>query len=93
MVGDLRGGIRILGHRFQLQRPWLGSSEGGIFPLPGLWGHGRVAPWIGQCSQGVRTEVVGQVQVVPLAPVATPLASARIDYRHDLPRAYGRPVG
>ena len=31
VVAVLRGGIRILGRRFQVQSPWLGSSEGGIF--------------------------------------------------------------
>ena len=31
MVEELRGGIQILRRRFQVQSPWLGSSEGGIF--------------------------------------------------------------
>ena len=31
VVAELRGGIHILGHGFQVQSPWLGSSEGGIF--------------------------------------------------------------
>ena len=33
VVADLRGGIRIWGRRFQVQSPWLGSSEGGIFQV------------------------------------------------------------
>ena len=31
VVAELRGGIHILGHGFQVQSHWLGSSEGGIF--------------------------------------------------------------
>ena len=27
------GDIRILGRRFQVQSPWLGSSEGGVFQV------------------------------------------------------------
>ena len=38
MVEELRGGIQILRRRFQVQSPWLGSSEGGIFSgLEGAW--------------------------------------------------------
>ena len=33
VVADLRGGIHIVGRRFQFQSPWLGSSEGGIFQV------------------------------------------------------------
>ena len=30
---ELKGDICILGRRFQVQSPWLGSSEGGIFQV------------------------------------------------------------
>ena len=33
VVVDLRGGIRILWRRFQVQSPWLGNLEGGIFQV------------------------------------------------------------
>ena len=33
VVAELKGDIRILGRRFQVQSPWLGSSEGGIFQV------------------------------------------------------------
>ena len=33
VVAELRGGIHILGRSFQVQGPWLGSSEGGIFQV------------------------------------------------------------
>ena len=38
VVEELRGGIHILRRRFQVQSPWLGSSEGVIFSgLEGAW--------------------------------------------------------
>ena len=33
MVEELMGGIHILGRRFQVQSPWLGSSAGDIFQV------------------------------------------------------------
>ena len=33
VVAELKGDICILGRRFQVQSPWLGSAEGGIFQV------------------------------------------------------------